>query len=777
MVAAVVVLALRGWLALQGCADGGDQLLPSPAELVDGSGVVGFEPLAGAGSAPYRAQIRSYNAWGASVPADEVDVEIDGESRPLLLDDLGYGGATIGAGGVHSVAVDGVEVDVHVFRNEWPGIGGSPAAVVAPIPEPVEIYGVTDGVVGRVANELWFAGDLTPAHRVLAADADLQGARAVQVDVDGRTDLVAWTTNQVFVLRGHPGGGLGWGVSFRAPGYTIASVDVGDVSGDNLPDLVFAWVTPEGAGVLDVWEASGLFEFEAAEPRNIPGKPVSVTAGDANGDGVGQATVLHEDGTWSRYLRGAEKQYIPVGPTLPPVLALPAGATLERCGDVNGDAADEITIAGPYDPAAQRSFWFMDVSLDALECAAGLTGVQCLTEYVQIEDLTGGEAACADADANGVDEMWLWDRLAGLRVYRHDLFSDLFLTSSIEHPFGTGVFDVSDRNGDRIGDPIVADDRVWSQWLGEPPSEATGIWSVRSELTVRVREDVISPFARAETDGDDGTLEWVTTLSNASGTYLRLVQYLPLGDGAALIGDIRLDDRGEIPTDVAVCGTDVYVAIGGEVVHASILDPLDPVVVDRAGAAIVHVDCGEGPDGVGVLTVDAAGLAEARSPSLAVTSTAAGSFGDAVFADLGAGPQVVGCAAVGCGVAAWDTGAGVAVVEGTSDALTVALAGGPAEVIPGGAGVPSVVDLDQDGRPDLAAWDGARRRLTVVRSTGEGVAPPSFVNLAGDYDHVTWTDGDADGWPDLFGSDADDRLVHTVLTAPPEPTTPTTGGT
>jgi hypothetical protein len=576
MVAAVVVLALRGWLALQGCADGGDQLLPSPAELVDGSGVVGFEPLAGAGSAPYRAQIRSYNAWGASVPADEVDVEIDGESRPLLLDDLGYGGATIGAGGVHSVAVDGVEVDVHVFRNEWPGIGGSPAAVVAPIPEPVEIYGVTDGVVGRVANELWFAGDLTPAHRVLAADADLQGARAVQVDVDGRTDLVAWTTNQVFVLRGHPGGGLGWGVSFRAPGYTIASVDVGDVSGDNLPDLVFAWVTPEGAGVLDVWEASGLFEFEAAEPRNIPGKPVSVTAGDANGDGVGQATVLHEDGTWSRYLRGAEKQYIPVGPTLPPVLALPAGATLERCGDVNGDAADEITIAGPYDPAAQRSFWFMDVSLDALECAAGLTGVQCLTEYVQIEDLTGGEAACADADANGVDEMWLWDRLAGLRVYRHDLFSDLFLTSSIEHPFGTGVFDVSDRNGDRIGDPIVADDRVWSQWLGEPPSEATGIWSVRSELTVRVREDVISPFARAETDGDDGTLEWVTTLSNASGTYLRLVQYLPLGDGAALIGDIRLDDRGEIPTDVAVCGTDVYVAIGGEVVHASILDPPRP---------------------------------------------------------------------------------------------------------------------------------------------------------------------------------------------------------
>jgi hypothetical protein len=76
---------------------------------------------------------------------------------------------------------------------------------------------------------------------------------------------------------------------------------------------------------------------------------------------------------------------------------------------------------------------------------------------------------------------------------------------------------------------------------------------------------------------------------------------------------------------------------------------------------------------------------------------------------------------------------------------------------------------------DLAAWDRGARRLTVYRSTGDGVAVPALVNLAGDYRHVDFADGDGDGAPDLFGADETDRLVHTVLVLPPPP--PETTGT
>lgn len=763
-----------GWPAalavLAGCTGEGETLAPSPAEIVDGSTVAGFEPLAGAGVGPYRAQLRSLNPWGVPVPAKDVSVVVDGESRLVSLDNLGYGGVAVSGTGAHTVEVDGVTATVHVFASGWPGVGGS-TAFVPPI-TPGAVLGVTGGVVGWSGAEVWFVGDDMPAHRVLKADADLLGVRALEVDVDGRTDLVAWTSSQVFVLRGHTGGGFGWGTSFRARGLTVAGVDAGDLTGDRIPDLAIAWVQPDGRGVLDVWEQVGVFRFEAAEPRNMPGKPTSITVADANADGIAQVTALHDDGTWSRYLRGAEKQYIPVGPSLPQALLIPPGAVLERCGDANGDAAAEVVVASPPTPDQPRDFWFLDIDTDPLECEAGLPGAQCLTEYVSVEGLLGGDAVCADANADAVDELWLWDREAGLRLYAFDPFTDSFRTEVLDFPFGSGPFDASDRDGDRTADPVVATDRAWSQWYGAPPTEAEGIWSVRRELSLHVRDDVTTPFARTETDGDPATVEWVTTTATGTATYLRVVQYVPLAGGAPILGGTELADTAVAVTDVAVCGTNAYAVAGGEVVRVDLTDPLAPAVAARSGAAVERVACGSGPAGASVVTVDAAGTAELRNQALAVVATADGTFGDAAFADLGDGPETIGCEPVGCRVAAWDSGAGVYVASGDADTLTLALDGVDTPLP--GAGEPQVVDLDGDGRPDLAAWDPARRRLTVVRSDGSGITPPVLVNLTGTYTHVAWADGDGDGVPDLFGTDPEgEDLVHTVLVEPPD----STGGT
>lgn len=765
-----------GW-SFVACNGDGEKLRPSPAEVVDGSTVVGFEALGGAGDAPYRAQVRTLNAWGASVAASDTTLTVDGEERPVLFDALGYGGVTISAPGLHAVAIDGGDpAPVHVFPEPWPGFGAAPA-FPAPVAAIDEVFGVTDGLVGRVGPELWFTGGETPAHRVLRADGDLIGARAANVDVDGRIDLIAWTVSEVFVLRGHTGGGFGWGTAFRAPGLTVAGADVGDLTGDNLPDLAIAWVGGDGGGILDVWEAVGVFRFEGAEPRNLPGKPTSIVVSDANADGVAQVTVLHDDSTWSRWIRGAEKQYVPVGPSLPDAIAVGPASSLLPCGDANGDGASELVLAGPYDAAADRSFSFVDIDTDALECAAGLTGFQCLTEFVRIDGLLGGQVACADGDADRVDELWAWDLEEGLRVYQHDPLTDEYRTERIDHPFGDGWFAMSDRDGDGIADPIVADDLVWSQRFGATPSDAEGLWSVRPERTWKVREDVYGPFAQVETDANPGTLEWVTTTSNSSGTYLRLVQYLPFADGSPILGDARLDEVGAVIDDLAVCGTDVYVAIGGAAVRVSIANPADPQVVAQGGVDIARIACGAGPGGVAVVTVTSAGLGEVRNAALATVQAVPGTVGDAIFADLGAGPTLVTCPTAGCAVAAWRYGPAVAVATGDEVGLTLTDAAGTLLATLPGAGVPQAVDVDGDGREDLAAWDRSRRRLTVVRSTGADLAPPSLFDLEEDYRQLTFADGDLDGVPDLFGTDEAEELVHTLLAPPPPQTTPTGAGT
>jgi hypothetical protein len=769
---------LGPWLgsSFVGCGGTGDELAPSPAEVVDGAGVVGFEVLGGAGEAPWRVQVRTLNVFGASVESDDVVVTVDGTDRPIAFDALGYGGVTVVDPGTHTVVVDGNEpVTAHVFEAAWPGIGGS-TAFLPPVLDIDEVFGVTDGLAARAGAELWFVGDDTPAHRVLRADAELLGARAVQVDVDGRTDLVAWTASQLFVLRGHTGGGFGWGTAFRASGLTVASVDVGDLSGDNLPDIAIAWVKPDGSGVLDVWEAIGVFRFQGAEPRNIPGTPRSLAVSDANGDGVAQVTVLHDDGSWSRYLRGAELQYIPVGPSLPTTLFAQPGSTLLACGDANGDDADEVVIASPYDAETDRSFSFVDIDTEALECAAGDPGAQCLTEYVLLDGLVGGEAACGDTNVDTVDELWAWDRAEGLRLYQHDPLTGDFRSEAIDHPFADGRFALSDRNLDGIADPVFADGAAWSQYVGAPPSVAEGLWSIRPELTWRVRDDVFGPFALTDTDADPDTFEWVTTTSNASGTYLRLVQYLPLADGSPLLGDVRLDDVGEVIDDLAVCGTNVFVALGGAVTRVTLADPLDPQVAVTGGADIVRVACGVGPAGSTLVTVTSAGAAELRNNNLTKLQDVQGTFGDAILADLGAGPEVVGCASPGCGVAVWNHGGGTAVVTGDGSGLTLAPVGAIERPL-GGSGAPFVADVDGDGREDLAAWDRARRRLTIVRSTGGEVAPPTLIDLEADYRHVAFGDGDGDGAPDLFATDELDELVHTLLVLPPPEPTPTGTGT
>jgi hypothetical protein len=766
----------RPWLVipLVGCSGASDELLPSPAEIVDGASVVGFEALGGAGDAPYRTQVRAINAWGASVKADDAVATVDGVERTVLFDALGYGGFAIDAPGDHAVSIDGgTPATVSVFERTWAGLGGSPA-YVPPIAGATQVFGVTGGLVATSGPDLWFVGDETPAHRVLHADADLLGVLATNVDVDGRTDVVAWTTTQVFVLRGHTGGGLGWGTSFRAQGLTAAAVAVGDLSADNLPDIAITWVGADGKGILDVWEAVGVFRFEGAEPRNIPGKPVSATVSDANADGVSQVTVLHDDGSWSRFLRGAERQYIPVGPTLPPALNSPPQSTLLTCGDVNGDDADEIVIASPFAVDSPRDFWFVDIDTEPLDCDAGLPGAQCLTEYVLVDGLVGGDVGCGDVNADTVDEIWAWDRGAGLRIYQHEPFSDQFASGIIDFPLGTGSFAVSDQNSDGIADPIVANDLAWSQWVGATFAEAEGLWSPRRELTVEVRDDVISPFVRIETDGDDTTLEWATTTTASAGTSLRILQYVPSSGGATSLGDVRIDDVGDVPVDLAVCGPNAYVALGGHVTRVVITDPTAPFVAQTEGEDLQRVACGTGPGGAVVVTVDGSGVAETWTTGLGRIAALDGIYGDAGFADLGAGPEIIGCATAGCGVAAWNYGSGTAVVAGDAAGLTFSETGLADRTEPG-AGIPLVADVDGDGRLDLAAWDRGARRLTVYRSTGDGVAVPALVNLAGDYRHVDFADGDGDGAPDLFGADETDRLVHTVLVLPPPP--PETTGT
>ncbi|MCB9686110.1 MAG: hypothetical protein H6735_13805 [Alphaproteobacteria bacterium] len=767
-------------LALAACTGTGRELLPSPAEELDGGGATGTEAIPGVGVAPYRALVRATNRFGASVETDDLSVMVDQTSVPTKFDGFGFGGVVLDQPGSYAITpVGGTSATVHVLQTDWPGYPFA-SAWVAPVQDADQVLAVTGGYVARKGGELWWSGGDTGPHRVLGTDDELLGAAAVQIDVDGVTDIVAWTAQDVFLLRGRGGGGFSWGKAFHAPGLTVAGADVRDLSGDNLPDLAIAWTAGDGFGVLDIWEGDGLMGFTAAEPRTLSSRPTSLQIADATGEETPQITVLLDDGTWERFVRGAELQYIPIGPFFPVSILMPRDAALMPFGDLNRDEGDDIAIATARTPGVSRTAWMIDLAIDDYACSTGDPQAVCTTSFIEIGLQTAAWLTDGDADADLLDDLWVLNEDGALELYKHDadLGETLLGHAVVGHLPDPGPITTSDVDNDSIDDLLVAGNTAWRQWIGRATFDSATVWTPWLPNPVFVREDVHPWYARGELDGDPTTMEFASTATENGTTVIKVLQYLPGLGRAPSISQRELGVGGAVPTDLALCGSQAFVAAGGQVIRVDLSDPTRPLVEATAGGGATRLACGAGPSG-SVVAVLGNGQVVLRNRDLAeVSSTPAAGATDVELLDLGgATREVRTCSTEGCGIAALPLEGGqVVVVVGDDTSMRLEAAGGQSPTLDG-AGRPLVADIDNDGHADLVGVTSSGL-LTLHRTTRNGIAHGELFSLPVPVrGTVMEVDGDQDGWRDLWLLNAEDELVFLPLTTAAETPPSDTGDT
>ncbi len=162
---------------------------------------------------------------------------------------------------------------------------------------------------------------------------------------DGKTDLVIanYGTSNVTVLLGNGAGGFAAapGSPFSV-GWNPQSVAVADFNGDGKPDLAIA---NSGSGTVSVLLGDGTGYFATAPGQRIMtgGGPVSVTAGDFNGDGKADLAVANQsDGTVSVLLGDGAGGFTAASGSPFTVGSQPSSVAV---GDFNRDLKPDLAVA------------------------------------------------------------------------------------------------------------------------------------------------------------------------------------------------------------------------------------------------------------------------------------------------------------------------------------------------------------------------------------------------------------------------------------------------
>lgn len=751
-------------LALVGCVPGEDPVDPPIGEFIEGGyETAGYEAAPSVGNAPLAAVVRAVNQYGAAVGSEPAGILVDGVSQTVAFDALGYGTVRVDAPGSHVVDDGQQVVTVQAFDATWPGFGVS-RAFSAGIPAAGQAVGLTTGAVVASGRELWFVGPDSPPHRVLNADGQIKGIQAAHIDVDGVLDVVAWSEINVYLLRGRLKGGVAWGAALTASRHRVGGAAVGELTGDNLPDLVVAWTTDEGPSMLDAWHGNGLFGFTSAEPRELPAIPVSVSIGDQTKDEKNQITVLSEEGTWSRFIAGSEVRYMPIGPNTPSEISIDLGSTVEAWGDLNGDGGDEMWFIGPLNPGSNRSVTIVD-----------LIGTKI--EFLPLNPL-GAQITRQDLDGNGITDHVELHESRSLRSLSFDeTSSNAYTPRQIDDlpDYGPIVMDdIVDQDG--IPDLFVAGDEVWWWWRGyNDPTASDVFWHIGEQAMVPAGGSM-GPILVRELDDDPTTTELLGFEDQSGNTAMVLWSWDAVTESVQVMGSTVVSPLGLDVLDVAQCEDYAWVLLeGGLVGRVAIANPFAPVVSGSTSTQATRIDCGAAPNG-GKIAVLENGSVDVMDISFNVLGqfTTPGAV-DLAIGDVGAGPEVRTCDTAGCSIVHWPHGEGAGAFA-TGTPANVTLDDGEIATVKG-AGAVSVYDVDADGHLDLlaAASDG---RVTVHRSNGEDLGfEEVFHTRAAVTGAVAAGNADGDGEPDLWVRDATNQILHSVRPFVPGTQPTGTGGT
>ena len=700
---------------------GVEVVAPSPAEFMEALPPLDIEVVAMHGAAPLDATFRQVNMYGAAVAGEPTTVVVNGGSATLAWDRLGYAKVeltTLGKATFQGVTELG---DVHVLPSGWQRADLGPA-LLAPVAEPSHVVVVGNDLAVGAGSEVWWVSlDLVP-HRVLDAGQPIEGLVSRDINLDGVEDVLAWTSDTVFLLTGRFGGGLSWGGALQAAGYSVGGVGAGDVSGDAVPDLVVAWAAASG-GVLDVWHGEVAGGYTETPSRELAVVPISVSVGDNTGEGARQVTVLSAEGDWERFWYGGEGPYIPVGPDKPPGVTIPPSSQLLPAADLTGNGAEEFVVVGPQ-AVEEPSVFLFDV-----ERGVKVLEIQEGPSFVSL----------GDGNGDGLPDLWLSKEdgvLRSLHYARSSRSGGLFVPRNAMAlpavgPALVGPF----LAGDTVGDvALLGPDLYWWFEGGSVGGEiegsvfwelGTGRWESRGDGYFGFLQDVTtsvgSVFATL-TQGASGA-DLVTLAVNEEGTLDVL--------GRIGVGSTPFDY-----VEVSICGTDLYLLGDSYLQLFSLEDPFSPYLVSSRRSDGSSVSCGEGPDDVSHVVVDQ-GVPYLHNRTMNPRGAiAAKGVVDAAFLVVDGEPRVVTCAAEACDIHAWTrTTEAPEVVVSTPTSLQRLDASGVALEDRFGFGRQHYTDLDADGSPELVTTSAGGPAypegtlLTVHRSSPGALARPDIFHL------------------------------------------------
>lgn len=652
-----------------------------------------------------------------------------------------------------------------------PGAIDAPAFAGAGAPELMSEAG--RGVAWNVGGEVWwnnFAGGVPI--RVLALPEAVTDLYGVQADTDGITDLVVISAQRVVVLRGRDGG-LSWGGGWSAvEGASISGAAVADATGDSIPDLTVALAVDGGTTVLQL-AGDGVWGYSPFDALELDYTAHAVSVDDIDDNGVGEVTLVTEDGLLRRYTK-LEDSWAATMSGSEFDLEIAAGAHLLPAQDVTGDGVEDFIAYGPSIANGNWYAWVITVGADT-PARYPIVGDGLAAAWLgfAVGDLSGDGIADLLYTSPSVLGRGIWQETG---TFETSTFSvSKYSTVPTERAIA-----LIDGDADGVLDVALAGDTV-RLLIGEHPADTTGDtgaadedpWSPRVGDADVYGIDLLVEPELADISGDLVT-DVVTLVLPSGGTAGVALQGLR-GVAATDVEDEVLQSGGSVTLtgsgsalDLALCGDRAFALyeeadeagiVGTWLARAHMAAGLGPTL-DGAAIAVTgsRVVCGNFALGE-VAVIDDAGSATFVDVTGVVGGVeAVGAYGDvaAVDADGDGVDALVTCAEAGCWIGAADIdGDGqLDLVEQDSTGTTVTLATGA--VSTSWAGATRLDDADGDGVADVIVGD--RGAVAVYRAM-DGALSPGVASWTwrpvGDV--ARFGDLSGDGLPDLFlyGADPD----------------------
>lgn len=723
----------------------------------------------GLGVSPLKVPLYAVNSVGAPVPAGDLTVtseaSVSGTATP---DSLGWAEAEVTASTPGTFAVTGDVSGLSGTGAAWvvaaePGTLNAPGVQLPGVA--TELAAAGGGVAAAIGTEVWWAAPGgAPPVRVLALAEPVVQLLSVHLDNDGIADLVTITTSQMLVLRGRDGGGLGWAGGWdAAEGRSFVGVAASDVDGDGSVDISVALDTGSGT-MLGQLGGDGSWDFTPIDALELDYHVYGISTEDLDANGVGEITLLTEDGFLRRYTKFDDSWASTLSGTQYD-LELGAGGRMLPSTDLTGDGIAELVAYGPsYDGAGWKGWVVTAGSSDPTQF-----------RVLDLPDAEWAGMALAELDGDGVsDYVLVSSERLGRGIWSGKNFSAINLVDAPVAP----PLAVLDLDGDGTNDVVSGEDtlRVYYGDVSEDDPTTKKVdesnpWTVRSPDVSNFATHLVLEPAVGDVTGD-GIVDLVGVVS-ASGVGASLQGFL--GSVATKSANETIYSGGTVSLtttgsalDLAVCGTTAWVlyeetddtgALGTWLVQATLGSGMGPTLSGSPVAVSAsQVVCGDFSSGE-VAVVDAAGdvsyvdntgtVLDGENVGTTVAAAAVDTNGDGLS-------EVVACGEADCFVGSADMDADGYEDLVVQDSTGVTVTTASASYTLATTATARISDADGDGAGDLVLGDNGA--ASVVRLVAGGLTPSetSWVwrPVQG---AVFFGDLDGDGLPDAFflGEDRD----------------------